>query len=171
MADGSGKQHKTLADVARSCLDGAGGDRAKAATALRKVIERNSGLRNELTAPLLDSACWNQIRLAAQKDRVPYWSAVSHVAKKDDTTGLKAVAEQHAMDWLSYPLSSGRRLGDANHDEIVDEAIMHESHARSNAIRAAFYRKVAELVTGDKCVRDVLTNETLETLAGDANHA
>lgn len=171
MADGSGKQQKTLADIAKSCLDGAGGDRSKASAALRKVIERDARLRNELTTPLLDGACWNQIRLAAQKDRVPYWSSVSHVAKQDDAKGLKSVAEQHALDWLSYPLSSGRRLGDANHDEIVDEAVMHETHARSNAIRAAFYRKVAELVTGDNRVCDVLTNEKLETLAGDANHA
>ena len=71
---------------------------------------------------------------------------------------------------MDYPLSCGKRLGDATGDEVSAEAGMHEMNARTNAVRAAFYRKIASAMGEAKKVSDALTNEQLNDFASEVSH-
>lgn len=162
---------RTLLDVARQCLEDAKNDRLKASKLFRREIDEDGDLRRELIEPLLDKACWDQIRKVAHTDRKPYWASVGHQANADNTDGVQHVAQEHARDWLSYPLSCGKVLGDANRDEVLAEQSMHDMHARQNAIRARFYGKIAEKMGKAKRVRDALTNDKLDELSLEVSHA
>lgn len=161
---------RTLLDAARDCIEQAKGDRYKAAKLFRREVDEDGGLRRELIEPLLEKACWEQIRRVAHVDRKPYWSSTVKTGN-DNTSGIASVAKKHAQDWLSYPLSCGKVLGDANRDEVDAERALHEMNARTNAVRARFYGKIVDAMGSAKRVRDALTNDKLDELSLEVSHA
>lgn len=162
---------RTLMDAARDCMARANDDRAKAAKLFRREIDQDGDLRREMIEPLLDKACWEQIRKVAHADRRPYWASAGAQSGADNTSGVKGVAKTHAQDWLSYPLSCGKALGDANRDEVEAERDMHDMHARHNAMRARLYDKIIGAMGKAKRVRDALSNDQLEEFSAEVSHA
>lgn len=164
------RRTKSLYEAARECIDEANGDRAEAAKTLRHRIDVDGDLRREMIEPMLDKACWNQIRAVAHKERRPYWSESAASVNEDKAAGVRSVAVQHARQWLDYPLSCGKRLADATNADVIAEAEMHDMNARTNAIRAAFYRKIATAMQDAEKVSDVLTNNQLDQFASEVSH-
>ena len=149
----------SLSDIARTCLEQAGGDWQRAAQLMRAAIEDDPAMLRQLVSPLIDTAIWQYIR------------KVSHTFRREvqqqshsDVTGIHAVAASEEKKWLDkFLLSGGMPLGDAKKDKLSQEAQWHRTLIESSTAKAEFFQAIAKRI-GDKCVRDVLTNEQIDKI-------
>lgn len=153
---------ETIREMAAQSLKRAK-DWPAAAKLMRKTLEKQPSLFQALTASLIDKAIWEEIRGAAHRGRVPFTVVHGHAPATDSAADIRAYSDKRRLDWLEYQMSSGLRLGDADHDALTTEAAMHAANARGNAIKASFYTAVAEKVT-DGVVRDNLNHAALKTI-------
>jgi hypothetical protein len=160
-------EKRSVMMVARKCLKAADGDWGEAKKLFMEEINSDLHLRDELFAPMIDRAVHDAIRQACRKIR----SEFKHRPYTGDVSGLVAMAHQHAQDWLGYPLVGGKKLGDASHNDLIEEASRHDSFARENAVMALMFKRIAGMMDGAARVRDVLSNEAIAEIDQQMRHA
>lgn len=155
-----------VSQAAVEALVGADGD-VKAATAvLLKKVRQSRQLRDALTEPLLEQACYNAITAQCRRQRRQIWTPPNYEAGGN---GDRVIALARSL--LDFPLPGGRRLGEATRDEVVDAARFYAAQADDMTHKARWLARVAEALSDAQCVADALDEARLAELQKEARDA
>lgn len=148
-----------LFKVAREALYECDGDRVAAIELLRKWIDNDRGLFDQLINPMIDDALANAIRKVSTDDR----QTLRLVASNPDrgAAGIVAMVERTLLD---FPLPRGKRLGDATPTEVQEAAEYYRARERFNRQEARWYELVFEAMQGGSRVEAVLSHDALARL-------
>jgi hypothetical protein len=146
-----------IRDVARECLEICNGDVADATKEMIGRVHRSRGLRDALTAPLIDGACYDAIRSEQHANRRVIWNTTNK-SGEDPGERFRKFATASLMD---FPLLNGKRLGDAEREEVSGTQKFYEAQSRSMGVRAAWLRLILVKLPPHKKVGDVLTEKQL----------
>lgn len=155
----------------------------QAVDALLDMMRKDSMLYAAVMTPHERPAAVELIGVGRRRDRKKTWQKTAVVmangapvekpasgTKKDwvrpsapdsRVMSLVRATEDLLMDMR---LSNGKKLGAANHDEVLKEALAYSESARELGIKARFYSAVAERVPEGKVVSDVLSEEKLREI-------
>lgn len=157
------------------------GDRQKAAQLFRQWVEEDKALFEQLLHPLLDQAIWNAIRQATRTARKDAWEndcdltiapLPSEMSRADSVAGLEAMAETTAHSLLdSFPLPSGKWLGDATRDEMLEAITFYHKQAHGNKVKAVFLEMVLKAMGNAARVRDRVDEQRVRALRDKASAA
>lgn len=150
----------TLASVARDALESADGDVQKGVKIMAARVRKNRALFMLLMDPLTDSACYSEIRGICKTDRREIWTAPNY-SKSGNGARVKELA---AGNLLMFQLPGGKLLGDARREEVEKAAHFYGEQADDMGHKARWLRNIAERVTGDKLVRQVLSDAQLRAM-------
>lgn len=165
------KDRDLVAEAARAALDAAGGDVREATRALELSVRGNRRLRDELTDPLLATACYTAVTAQCRVERRKVWTPPVERLVANRTTGSHRVVQLAAGTLLMFPLPGGKKLGDATREEISEAAGFYEAQAGDMATKARWLRLVAQSVPGEKRAGEALTEKRLRELQEAARHA
>lgn len=154
----------SIFEIASECLQRARGNRERAATLMRDRIKGDQELLDQLIEPLLERAVTTSVNAVIRRTR----AACERTISRDDPRGLLSIANNERHRWFDYPLSSGKKLGDATKLNLTDEADMHASLARGNLVKTKFYRMLAQRI-GTKRVRDALDDDQITSAWNKVN--
>lgn len=145
----------------------------------RSLVDRISADAG-LTAYAVKSFAHAEIRFLMATRR----AAISGYSELERGGKLPKVYPKETMErvnelggkFLSWPLSTGKRLSEATLADVVAEAEMYEAHAKGNALNGRFFRLVAARLKTlnakpNEKVGKVLDDRCLEVLMGKARKA
>lgn len=158
------KESARIAAAAKAALDAAGGDVREATRAMERKVRQDRILRDELTDPLIGTACYSAVAAQCRQDRRKVWAAPNETVASHRAAGANRVVQLASGTLLMFPLPGGKKLGEATRDEIAEAARFYESQAGDMATKARWLRLVAQSVPGDSKASDVLTDKRLREL-------
>lgn len=164
--DGARPQMSPVSQAAADALQAADGDVRKATEAMLAAVRKSRRLRDALTEPLLETACYAAITAQCRKQRSRIWTPPNY---SEAGNGDRVIALARTL--LDFPLPGGRRLGDATRAEVVDAARFYTSHAEDMAHKARWLARVAEAVPDGQRVADALDEARLARLQEDSRDA
>lgn len=153
-----------IAAAAAEALAAADGDAAKATKLMAEAVRADGDLRDALTEPLINGACYDAIRKQCQAQRRHIWTAPNYTTSGNG----QRVGALAAGNLLMFPLPGGMRLGEATRVEIADAAGFYQRQADDMALKGRWLTLVAQSVPYGKKVAEVLTNERLSDLRDEA---
>lgn len=153
-----------VAEAARRAYEEAGGDVRAATAALEKAARSRRGLRDALTDPLISQACYDAIRQQCRGARRAIWTPPVHGKADLASDSVNRVTQLAAGTLLMFPLPGGKRLGQANRDEISAAAEFYSRQSDDMATKARWLRLVAQSLPSDSKASDVLTDARLREL-------
>ncbi|GJD58690.1 hypothetical protein [Methylobacterium dankookense] len=152
-----------LISLVKECQEQHEGDAGAAAEALYEAIRARPDLYQALADEMVWDHCSQLIHSRIGSARQSAWAkavqAPSGVAQQGEGVRVLAGAMAGLMD--NFPLPSGLLIGNATRDDLLSAADMWLKRAGTMQARAEFVRRVAERVTGEKRVRDVLKESDL----------
>lgn len=153
-----------VAEAARRALSDADGDVRTATRMMEEAVRQSPQLRDELTEPLLSSACYAAVTAQCRVERRKVWSPPAEKLVATRVTGAHRVVQLATGTLLMFPLPGGKKLSEATREEIAEAATFYEAQAGDMAIKARWLRLVAQSVPGDKTAGDVLSDKRLREL-------
>lgn len=156
-----------VADAAKQAFDEADGDVRAATAAMERKVLGDRVLRDALTAPLIQAACYEAVTAQCRALRRRVWIAPRHETSTPESGRVVALA---TGTLAMFPLPGGKRLGEATRDEISAAADFYARQAGDMAFKARWLRLVAQSLTGTKKVKDALSDERLHELQEAARH-
>lgn len=155
----------SISDIAASALKRAKNDVQKATDIMQKEVMGHPGMYRALMDPLVRAACYDAIGKCIRADRRQVWTAPNYTASGNGSR----VHELSRGNLLMFSLPGGKRLGDANRDEVNAAAQFYNSQAVDMSQKANWLAKIAERV-GNKIVSKVFTDEQLRKLQEEVCH-
>lgn len=155
----------SIPEVARECLEKAGGDVRAAVPVMLARVKANRELRDALTAPLLSNACYDAIAQECRVQRRHIWTAPNYAPGGN---GARVIAL--ATSLLDFPLPGGKRLADATRAEVAHAAEFYVSQAADMNHKGRWLRLVAQSVRDDQRVADALDETRLAELQKEAGN-
>ena len=161
--------NKTLStlELAKECLEEAKGDWNLAHDIGMERFKKHPKLLLELLAAHISEIFWLYIRRIAKQQRMlgPMSSSSSPSTSKD---GQRLMGMRNL---LAFPLTGGKRVGDATRPELIEQGKLYKMMASSNAQRDRWFSLVAAALPDDrKLVSDVFDNEQLNELWRQSQH-
>jgi hypothetical protein len=167
------EQIKSLKELAQEVYDECGPDRAE--TELEKRIARRPeyvAAAISLAVHYLARLCGHAVRKIIAGDEQDIGAVI--LERRDKQQAAKVSKDvQRRVDtylgkFLSWPMSTSKRLGDSNREEVGEEAEMYERQASGNAHRGRFMRLVQRRTPTGKLVGQVLSDGALAKLYSKA---
>ena len=153
----------TASALAKSALEQGKGDPRRARQILNDRFDDQPELLEQVIDELISTAVRSYVSIELHNKRAKMIADAKR-QKIPDITGLRAMARHRRESLYNYWLTkSGKRLGDATAQELIEEANMHRMHAERNAIKAQWFAKLAEAV-GDSIVREKFKEEDIRKL-------
>lgn len=165
MAQTAEKSDVDLPALARQFL-GEDGDVRAATTAFAAYARSNRKVRDTLTEPLIEDACYNLIRRQVRSERRAIWLTPNY-DEKQNAEGALVHAARSLMDFR-LPIEGNPRLADASRDEIAAAVGFYETQAKDMAFKARWLTLVGQHVPAEKTVGDVLNDDRLRELQREA---
>jgi hypothetical protein len=153
-----------VADYTRAAWERREGDVPGAADDLYKTLSRDRVVLTALLPRILRSWCKEQILHRMSELR----ASVTAIDTAESSARLRAVV---AMTLFDFPLPGGKRLGDANRDEIAEAADQYARQAQTISHRARWLTVVAEKVGRHNRADAALTLAALEQLLEETRDA
>jgi len=147
-----------LSDAISDAWDGTDTNE-QAADNLLAAMRRDPALYALAMAPVEREVA---LRLTAEHKRQRRAYIWSRPAQPDNR--VIALARSNAVTVLDMRLPSGKRLGDARRDDVMDAAQSYNQAAKYHASKGRFFAAVARKLKGTRCVADVWTAAALEAL-------
>jgi len=159
-----------IGERARLALQNANGDVHAAARILEKQVRSSRALRDELTEPLIASACLSAVSLQHRAARSRIWNggrapATAETQTTDHANRVRLLAFGTLM---MFPLADGTSLGDATRAQVQSCAEMYRTKADDMDVKARWLGLVAQSVPAGKLVKDVLSEARLRELQTEA---
>jgi len=157
--------------LGREALDEADGDRERA---VRKLVDRlmaDDGLRREHLHAMVKIWADQTVARALKGYRTRIYEIASGNRFVD---ALKNAAHNEAIRLMDAPLFGGKPLGMATSAEVRDSANQYIAHAKTMGVRGRWQIAVAEEAEknasgGEKSIREILSEKTLQSLWEQAN--
>lgn len=153
-----------LRELARDCLKTANGQRDKAAEKLLRKLKRN---HPEIVEEMIMRGVRDAVDAAARASRmVPSTGTTRNPVEpgKAPQQSVDAARAFNAYNFLDdYPLRDCY-LGDATHADIDEMIEYHDHNAKSNEMKANFFRSIAQKLPGGKTVRECMTSDDIAAL-------
>lgn len=131
----------------------------EAADRLLAHMRDDAALYNILMAPHERRIVMEAVGSYRRRERATIWH---HDPRPDQR--VAALARVNTQSLLDMRLPSGRRLGDATHDDVVAAAEDYKARAGWNMEKSRFFAKVAKRTPQGKRVGDVLSAADLAKL-------
>lgn len=157
----------TPESVAREVLDLCGDDLPKATKMLEQRVRSNQSLWFALTDPLIHAACYDTLRGLVRQNRAIIWTAPNY----DKGGNGDRVRHLASANLMMFPLPGGLLLKDATRVDVSRAAEFYHKQASDMHNKARWLSLIAQHVTEDKCVGDVMTAERLRELQQEAANA
>jgi hypothetical protein len=125
-----------VAEAARAALTEANGDVREATRKMEAAVRGNRRLRDDLTDPLIASACYTAVTAQCRVERRRVWSPPAEKLVASRVTGAHRVVQLATGTLLMFPLPGGKKLGEATREEIGEAATFYETQAGDMAIKA-----------------------------------
>lgn len=155
-----------VATAAAEALKGADGDVKVATRALLAQVRKQRALRDALTEPLLEAACYQAVSAQMRQQRHRVWTPPNYSAGGN---GARVIAL--ATSLLDFPLPGGRRLGEATRAEVAAAAELYRSYADDMGHKARWLALVAQSVPDGGKVGEVLDEARLAELQKESRDA
>lgn len=152
------KPDTRLADAIEAAWDGADTNE-QAATNLLDAMHRDPALYALAMSPVEREVAMRLTGEHKRERRHYIWSRPSQPDNR-----VAALARSNAVTLLDMRLPSGKRLGDATRDEVMEAAASYRAAKEYHASKEAFFAAVADKVKAGKRVADVLTAAELEAI-------
>ncbi len=156
-----------VSQAASEALAKAGGDVREATKAMVAKVRKSRQLRDALTEPLIEQACYAAITAQCRKARSRVWTPPNY---SEGGNGERVIALARGL--LDFPLPGGRRLAEATREEVIAGAQFYRGHADDMAHKARWLARVAAELQAEQRVADVLDETRLAALqqesGGDA---
>ena len=154
-------RNQTLEDLIASCVRDAFGDPATAAHLLQDRIQSNRKALQELTRPLLSSACLQAVSARIRANRPPEddWSKDEY-EEPDTSDRLHALASS----LLDFRLPSGTTLRDAFVHDVREGAAVYRKRANKANKRASWLEAIAARMPRHRTVGDLMDEAALSQL-------
>lgn len=150
----------TIAKIAKDSLDATGGGDVQAATKhMAARIRADRALRDALTDPLIDVACYDAVSGVIRKERRVVWMAPE--VTSDTGARIIQLASGNAASLMDFPLPGGKKLGDATRAEVSAAAEFYRRQAVDMSSKAVWLRFVAQSVPENQRVSEAMTSERL----------
>lgn len=148
-----------VSKAAAEALAKADGDVKAATAAMLAKVRKSRPLREALTEPLLEQACYAAITKQCRRQRNIVWTAPNYTAGGN---GQRVIAL--ATSLLDFPLPGGRRLGEATREEVMAGAQFYRGHADDMAHKARWLARIAAELKPEQRVADGLDETRLAAL-------
>lgn len=155
---------ESVAEAARRAFTEAGGDVREASRLMEQAVRSSRRLRDEITEPLVASACYAAVRAQCRVQRRKVWSPSDAALARHREDGANRVVHLAADTLLAFPLPGGLRLGEATRGEIAEAADFYAAQADDMGTKARWLRLVAQAVPDQKTAGAVLTEKRLREL-------
>lgn len=163
-------------DATDEALEKSGGEIKNAVILLEQNVRRCSDLYNAIVESGIKDLCYEAIRLRLMHLRQ---SIVKQTNTKDralpsadrgfSDTGLSAVAAINLKSLMNFPVTGGKRLGDCTHAEVAESAQKYYAQGLTMMSRGKWLALIAQSISGNKLVKDVLTEDRLHELQVEAD--
>ena len=153
-----------LVNYVRAAWQAAPGDMPGAEAALFNVITNDPDLLNEIMPQVLRAWCREQVGQFVGEIRL---AAIQPVDNPSQGNRLRAAMATSLFD---FPLVGGKRLGDANSQEIQASAQAYADTAQDAAHKSRWLSRVAESVGRKNRAEEALTLAKLNELFEEARH-
>lgn len=176
----------TARELAKRCLDQAGGNIAFAKDQMIRIVLSDDRLFRTVMEPFVDQACLRYVSEVVRNGRKSVWesastrpvSAVAAEPKKPDLrlveankANVVALATATAKSLMDFALPGGKALRSANTDEIRKAAQYYSAIEHNSGAKARFLGLVADMVPPNKIAGHVLNDATLLELRAKAEAA
>lgn len=81
------------------------------------------------------------------------------------------MAQNYALSWMEYPLSTGMKIGDATKQDLLTESQMMIQQGREMIYRGQWMSRIADRVPFGKTVSEVLTEGQIKNMMLEAKNA
>lgn len=158
-----------VARAARKAYEGAGGNITEATRRLEQAVRASRKLRDDLTEPLLSTACYDAVRVQCRAARHRVWSPSARaLAQHRSDSHRRAVTTARAR-LLDFPLPGGLALGSATRVQVIGAAEAYERQAGDMAWKARWLAMVASALPEGRKVREALTEARLRKMQSEAS--
>ena len=146
-----------------------------AVESLRKKLRGSKKLFDEVIWPIILISLRYKVRSHDAIDRLDYWNEViagdgvsgeSHMSEARITALMESTVKAIGSIY-NYPLQGGKKLGDAIKSDLEVETDWHDKMARTNGVRAEWFRMIAARLPNAKVtVRKALTEVEIIEMSG-----
>lgn len=142
------------------------GDLAAAIKAARKRLHADPKLYGDLVEPMIAAALDEAGRHVLGDARRTAWRPAQPSGEAKASAAVRAgLVRLAASNLMDYPLSQGKRLGDATRPTILSEAASLVTAGRGQTLRGEWLRLVAGRLRNDtQRVRQVVSEKQLRSL-------
>lgn len=158
----------TVTSAARDALDSADGDVRNATDLMAAQVRDNRALREALTEPLIDVACYEQIRMLCRQARRNIWLAPNYDAGGNGGR-IQDMSDRLLLD-MRLPVPGMPMLKDASRDEISAAIHFYTEQASDMAHKARWLTLVLRSVPRRKKPGAVLDEKRLRALQTEAEN-
>lgn len=157
-------------EAAQSALLDAEGDVPRATRLFAERVRRSREMRDALTEPLINGACYDLIRRVCIKERRKIWLTPDLTAREGKPVGHD-VHHLAAGNLLQFPLPGGQPLGDATREEIAEAAGFYARQAADMAWKGRWLDRIALAMPPGKRARQVFDDRKLRLLQEETRNA
>lgn len=156
----------TLQDAVERAIKESGDDARAATTILLNEVKRNRKLREQLTEPLLRSACYDRIRSAFRVERKQIWFAPNY----DATQGSERAKAHGEYLLMQFRLPAGKRLSEATIEDLLEASEFYSKQASDMAHKGRWLDLIAKGLKKGKTVGKQYNEATLRALQEEARN-
>lgn len=171
------KDQISIQDIAAAELAAANGDVQRAAQTMADKVRADRMLRDALTEPLIEGACYDAIRALARHERSAVWNAPSNgggqgrpapilraVPPGADRQRERMAAQLEVGGLMDFRLPGFKLLRDATREEIIEAATFYAAQSRDMRAKALWLSAVAAELKPGQTPGSVLTEPRLREL-------
>lgn len=153
---------KTARELAQEAMDQCGGDVLVATELLEGMANNDADVWHALTADRLKTACYDACRGICRGERRVIWNSPGY-----DAGGKGERIKQHSATLMDWPLPGGKKLRDANKDDLLEAAGFYSAQASKMQAVSMWLERVADKVKS-KTVGQTLTDDQLRSLRDES---
>lgn len=158
----------TVTSAARDALDSADGDVRNATDLMAAQVRDTPALRDALTEPLINVACYEQIRMLCRKERRHIWLTPNYDAGGNGDR-VQDMSDRLLLD-MRLPVPGMPMLKDASRDEISAAIHFYTEQASDMAHKARWLSLVLQSLRGKKTVGQILNETRLRAMQAEAEN-
>ena len=153
-----------IMDAARVAYAEAHGDLPSAAKAMKQSVWRSRALRDALTEPLIERACYDSLSEYARQLRKVAWNPGNDPSR--DRIIFRALSNIEGL--LDLPIPYGPRLAECSHEQIMAGSEFDRKQGQDMMHKSRFLALVGQSVPDGKQAGEVLNEDRLQELQQEA---
>ena len=157
-----------LADIARESFEAANNDARAAVGLMSDRVRKNPSLFKALMLPLVEEACYSQIRKIFRGERAIIWRT-PNASDSGNGDRVVSLARGNLHMLMQFRLPNGKPVAESKKPDLEEAASFYGKQASDMSHKSRWLNLVASELAEDLTVGEVLTEERLRILQEKAN--